>query len=62
VPSLATRALQVQGPLQSASLLIPLAEAVSWHRVTLTFTPGARTGVRFSRLIVHLEGIAYEAS
>jgi hypothetical protein len=62
VPSLATRALQVQGPLQSASLLIPLAEAVSWHRVTLTFTPGARTGVRFSRLILLLEGIAYEAS
>ena len=57
-----TRVLQVQGPLQSATLLVPLAQAVSWRKVTLTFTPGARTGVRSSRLILHLEGIAYEGS
>jgi hypothetical protein len=62
LPALATRALQVQGPLQSASLLVPLAQAVSWRRVSLTFTPGARTGVRASRLILHLEGNAYEGT
>lgn len=62
LPALATRALQVRGPLQSASLLAPLAQAVSWHKLNLTFTPGARTGLRSSRLILHLEGIAYEGS
>jgi hypothetical protein len=56
LPALATRALQVQGPLQSASLLVPLAQEVSLRRVSLTFTHGARTGERASRFILHQEG------
>ena len=60
LPALATRALRVQGPLQSASLLVPLAQPVSWQKMVLDVAPAARAGLRTGRLILHLEGIVYE--
>ncbi len=59
-PALATRLLRVEGPLRSGALLVPLAQAVSWHKAVLTLAPGTRPGVRASRLILHLEGTVYE--
>lgn len=59
-PALSVRALRVEGPLRSGALLAPLAAAVSWHKAALTLAPGARPGVRASRLILHLEGTVYE--
>ncbi|CAM5222936.1 Type 4b pilus protein PilO2 OS=Castellaniella defragrans OX=75697 GN=HNR28_001963 PE=4 SV=1 [Castellaniella defragrans] len=60
LPAVATRALHVQGPLRSAALLAPLAQAVAWQKAVLDVAPGARVGVRGSRLVLHLEGIVYE--
>lgn len=59
-PLLATRTLHVQGPLRSAVLLVPLAQAVSWQKAVLSVVPDVRPGVRTSRLTLHLEGIVYE--
>lgn len=60
LPTLAVRVLRVEGPLRSGALLAPLARAVSWHKAALTLAPGARPGLRASRLILHLEGTVYE--
>ncbi|HEX7386152.1 MAG TPA: hypothetical protein VF285_02615 [Castellaniella sp.] len=55
-----TRVLRVQAPLQSISLLVPLARPVSWQKAVLTVAPAARAGLRTGRLILHLEGVVYE--
>ncbi|MGB6006831.1 hypothetical protein [Castellaniella sp.] len=60
MPRLAYRALKVEGPLRSAGLLVPLAHSVSWHQAVLSHAPGARPGLKTSRLILHLEGSLYE--
>lgn len=60
LPRLARRALKVEGPLRSAELLVPLAQSVSWHKAVLSHAPGARPGLKTSRLILHLEGSLYE--
>lgn len=61
LPALAIRALHLQGPLQSASLMVPLAQSVSWQKAVLTHAPGTRPGVRSSRLVLHLEGFIHES-
>ncbi|MFT0532475.1 hypothetical protein ACMHYJ_06510 [Castellaniella hirudinis] len=59
-PQLATRLVKVEGPLRSAGLLAPLAQAVSWTKATVTHAPGTRPGLKTSRLVLHLEGALYE--
>ena len=59
-PALDLRPLRVEGPLRSGSLLIPLAQAVSWNKAVLNLKSAARPDVRSSNLILHLEGVVYE--
>ncbi|MGB6241812.1 MAG: hypothetical protein WBF69_04945 [Castellaniella sp.] len=60
LPRLASRLLKVEGPLRSGELLAPLSQSVSWHKVSLSHAPGARPGLKASRLVLHLEGSLYE--
>jgi len=61
LPSVATRALRVEGPLRSAELLAPLVRSVSWRKAHLSHASGTRPSLRHSRLILHLEGSLYES-
>ncbi|WP_066454498.1 hypothetical protein [Castellaniella caeni] len=60
LPALALRALRVEGPLRSGVLLAPLAQSVSWQKLSVSHLPGTRPGLRASRLSFHLEGHVYE--
>lgn len=60
LPVVRVRPLSVRGPLRSADLLAPLAQAVSWQKLVLSHAPGVRPSLKNSRLILHLEGAVYE--
>lgn len=59
-PRLSIRTVKIEGPLRSASLLVPLSRAVSWEKAVVTHAPGTRPGLKSSRLVLHLEGALYE--
>lgn len=60
LPNFHMRALRIQAPLRSLSLLLPYTEAMAWHRIVLSLNPQTRPDLIHSRLDVILEGTLYE--
>lgn len=60
LPRYYTRALRVQAPLRSLSLLLPNSEAMFWQAATLRLEPPVRPDLTSSRLHLTLQGVLYE--
>lgn len=60
LPRYGMRALRIQAPLRSISLLLPHARSVAWRRVVLSVDPNVRPDLVRSRLNVNLQGVLYE--
>lgn len=54
------RAVKVQAPLRSVSLLLPETVHMTWHRIVLQVLPVEQPSLRNSGLRVSLSGVLYE--
>lgn len=60
IPGYLTRPVQIQGPLRSASLLLPYTESLSWKQVLLSVHKSDSASLTRSRLNVSFQGDLYE--
>lgn len=60
LPTYITRQVRFEGPLRSASVLLPYAESISWKKITLSLHDAHAVDVRTSRLHVSFHGDLYE--
>ena len=54
------RSVRFEGPLRSASVLLPYTESISWKKITLSLHDARAVDVRTSRLHVSFHGDLYE--
>lgn len=54
------RPVRFDGPLRSASVLLPYTESISWKRITLSLRDARAVDVRTSRLHASFQGDLYE--
>lgn len=60
LPGYRLRAVRIQAPLRSLSLLLPHADAMAWRRAVLSLDPQVRPDLTQSQLNVTLQGVLYE--
>ncbi|HEY9279498.1 MAG TPA: type 4b pilus protein PilO2 [Eoetvoesiella sp.] len=60
IPAYLTRSILIEGPLRSASLLLPYTESIRWRKVHVTVRQLTQPGIKSSRLSVSFQGELYE--
>ena len=60
LPTYLVRSVQFDGPLRSASLLLPNTASMSWNKVFISVREGERVALKSSRITVSFQGDLYE--